>query len=383
MRPDRGSSVVPQTLARRRPVVGGTLRTVPERRLTHLAVSWFGAGATVSTKTHAGWTVWSAPDACSGGPDEPPAGHHMLLVARDVTEYEITLTGEAASGFVTEINTVDGPAMATAAEPLSAMPLPDGTECPVTYVPRAAWGADEGYRFVGGEEVWPPAYAPTQALTVHHTAGANNDPDPAATIRAIYYYQAVTQAWGDIGYHLFIDEQGRVYEGRWSGPDLVPTFDTNVPAGVTPGLVTAGHIFSFNTGNLGVCLLGNLTNQGPTPAARSALVNVLASLARIGQIDPESLVNYVGPTGSTRTVLGISGHRDWAATECPGNTFYPQLRELRSEVAAVIADSPPTTPPPSPTPSASPSTSPSPSPTASASPSPTPTSTKRHGPKRP
>jgi hypothetical protein len=262
--PQGGLGPVPRTLARRRPVLGGRLRTVPEERMTHLAVSWSGADATIATRNGAGWTTWAHPDACQGGPDGTATGGHMLLVARDVTEYEVILNGEAAQGLVTEINTVDGPVLAVAAEPLGAMPLPDGTSCPVTYLSRAAWGADEGLRFSGGTEVWPSEYASTQALTVHHTAGANNDPDPAGTIRAIYYYQCVTQAWGDIGYHLFIDEQGRVYEGRWSGPDAVPVFDRAVPAGTDPGLVTAGHVGGYNTGNLGVCLLGNLTNQDPT-----------------------------------------------------------------------------------------------------------------------
>jgi hypothetical protein len=229
--------------------------------------------------------------------------------------------------------------------------------------------------------VWPAEYAPTQALTVHHTAGANNDPDPAGTVRAIYYYQSVTLAWGDVGYHLFIDEQGRVYEGRWSGANPVPAFDTTVPAGADPGLVVAGHAGGYNTGNLGVCLLGNFTNQGPAPAARATLITVLASLARVCEIDPELVVNYVGPTGNTRTVLGVSGHRDWNATECPGNTFYPQLPAVRSEVAQLIANPPSPTPTSSATasPSAAPTPTPSPSPTSS--PSPTPTPTRRRGPK--
>jgi len=317
----------------------------------------------------------------------------VLLVVPGTIEYEVTVTGEAT---ITEINTVDGPMLATSAEPLAGMPLPDGTAAPVTYLPRAAWGADESLRYSGGVEVWPPEYAPTQALTVHHTAGANNDPDPAGTIRAIYYYQSVTLGWGDIGYHLFIDEQGRVYEGRWSGANPVPAFDSTVPVGTLPSLVVAGHVGGYNTGNLGVSFLGNFTSQGPTPAARSALVTVLASLARVCEIDPEAVVTYVGPTGATRTVLGVSGHRDWAATECPGNTFYPDLPAVRSDVVALIASTPSPTPTaseaptPSPTagtPTPSPTTTtptptPSPTPTATTTSSPTPTKTRKpRGPK--
>jgi hypothetical protein len=31
----------------------------------------------------------------------------------------------------------------------------------------------------------------------------------------------------------------------------------------------------------------------------------------------------------------IPGHRDWAPTQCPGNTFYPALATLRHDVAAM------------------------------------------------
>src|SRR5690606_37712611 len=120
-------------------------------------------------------------------------------------------------------------------------PMPDGTLWPVNFVSRSGWGADESLRFDdGGDEIWPPEYFPTQALTVHHTAGTNGDPDPAATVRAIYYFQCVTEGWGDIGYHLLIDEAGLVYEGRASG-STVPIFAD--PSGATepPRVTTAGH----------------------------------------------------------------------------------------------------------------------------------------------
>ena len=93
------------------------------------------------------------------------------------------------------------------------------------YLNRAGWDADESYRFApDGSEIFPPAYFDVQTLTVHHTVTANNDANPAATVRAIYFDMAVTQDFGDIGYHLLIDQQGTVYEGRYSGNDSVPVF---------------------------------------------------------------------------------------------------------------------------------------------------------------
>jgi hypothetical protein len=52
---------------------------------------------------------------------------------------------------------------------------------------RAQWGADESLRYdAAGNEKWSPAFNPIQKLIVHHTDTQDGDPDPAATIRAIY-----------------------------------------------------------------------------------------------------------------------------------------------------------------------------------------------------
>src|SRR5215475_14945518 len=112
---------------------------------------------------------------------------------------------------------------------------------------RAAWGADESLRLEpDGTEIWPPEYFSVQALTVHHTATANGDPDPAATVRAIYYYHAVSLGWGDIGYHLIVDEAGTVYEGRWSGSDMVPVFAATPGPDGRPLMVNGGHVLGYN-----------------------------------------------------------------------------------------------------------------------------------------
>jgi len=70
--------------------------------------------------------------------------------------------------------------------------------------------------------VFHTAFFDVQTLTVHHTFTANDDPNPAATVRAIYFFHTVTQDFGDVGYHLLIDGFGAVYEGRWSDPDRIP-----------------------------------------------------------------------------------------------------------------------------------------------------------------
>jgi hypothetical protein len=200
-------------------------------------------------------------------------------------------------------------------------------------VSRAEWGADESLRFdQQGNEVWPPAYYPAQVMTVHHTATRNNDADPAATVRAIYRYHTVDRGWGDIGYHYLIDESGRVYEGRWSGTDGDPAHDSS------GNMVTAAHVGGFNSGNLGIALLGTLRTRPPTAAARATLESVLADLAGRHGLDPLSRSHYVNPiTADTRDVDTISGHRDWESTECPGGALYEQLPSVRANVATMLS----------------------------------------------
>ena len=190
-------------------------------------------------------------------------------------------------------------------------------------VTRCEWGADETIM------TWAPEFYATQKLTVHHTATSNGDVDPAATVRAIYRYQAVDLGFGDIGYQYLIDENGRVYEGRYSGDDSYPAHD---PTGTK--VVTAAHVEGSNSGNIGIALLGTLTSVDATIAARAALEQLLRELVTRHGISPQGASLYVNPVnGTTRDVANISGHRDWAATKCPGGTFYAQLPAIREAVA--------------------------------------------------
>ncbi len=249
--------------------------------------------------------------------------------------------------------------------------LPGGLTCPVPFMSRAAWGADESWRFVNGREDWPAEHHPVQALTVHHTGFAASL-DPAETVRAIYRQQALSsarggmQGWGDIGYNLLIDGAGVVYEGRFSG-SAFPIF------GPTARLMTTGaHVQYFNTGNIGVCLLGYLNDVPPSQAAQDSLVTVLAYLAAVAGVNPLGTVNYSNPvlrpdgTRSTATVLGVSGHRNWAPTDCPGHALYPLLGSIRERVATAM---PAVSEPSQSQSSSQPSSSQNPSPSESGQPS--------------
>jgi hypothetical protein len=203
-------------------------------------------------------------------------------------------------------------------------------------IPRSAWGADETIRFDShGEVRWGLAYFPLQKLIVHHTAGSNYDPNPAATVRAIYHYHAVTQDWGDIGYNYLIDSAGRVYEGRWSREywsGETPTSDNG--NGLT---VAGGHALQHNSGTMGIALLGTFDGVAPTSAARASLVGLLAWAASVNGINPTGSSTYVNPvTGLTRYVPNIAGHRSYNSTGCPGTTLNAMLPSIRSSVASVM-----------------------------------------------
>jgi hypothetical protein len=260
-----------------------------------------------------------------------------LVAAGDAVAYQLRGLPAWARGVrVAALNTTDGPLRRVGSRPsASADAL---TNCRA----RIDWGADESLRTSSR------SYATIRVVTVHHTATANGASDPAATVRAIYHYHVVTNGWADIGYQALIAEDGIVYEGRWSGTDSPScrSGGTTLPFGhqttsATSAIVTAAHVGGWNTGNLGVALLGTLTSVDPAPAARASLVAYLAEIGRRHGLDMTGTVTLTSGS-ETRTVQRISGHRDLAATECPGGRLYEQLPAIRLEAAAAVAgDRPP------------------------------------------
>ncbi|MGH8969606.1 MAG: peptidoglycan recognition protein family protein [Actinomycetes bacterium] len=186
-------------------------------------------------------------------------------------------------------------------------------------VSRQDWLADESLRLdPSGGERWPRETEPLREVVLHHTKTPNSDRDSAARVRAIYEFHAAQRGWGDIGYHLVVDEAGIVFEGRAGTAELLD----GGPA------VVGGHVYGHNEGTVGIAMLGTLFEQPPSRRAWTALVEVLAWLAYRHNLDP------LGAGGASLT---IRAHCDLAPTTCPGAASYELLPTLRAQVAAAVS----------------------------------------------
>lgn len=150
---------------------------------------------------------------------------------------------------------------------------------------REAWGA--------APPTGPYVRHEVRRLTVHHSAVVLTDNREAP--QAMRDHQAYHQSrgWPDIAYHLLIDRNGNVYQGRpiWARGDTGTDYDP--------------------TGHLLVLCEGNFEVQWSSWRQVRALVDVLAWGSRRHGVP----------------VWRIAGHRDFASTACPGRRLYRHLED--------------------------------------------------------
>ena len=199
------------------------------------------------------------------------------------------------------------------------------------YVSRAGWGADESLRRCTSRS------SPPLKGGILHTTATSNDYTAArspAVMRAMYAYHTRSLEWCDIGYNFLVDKFGTLFEGR---------------AGSVTRNVVGSHTGGFNTGTVGVSMIGNHDLVRPTSAQLRTVQRVFAwKLAGAG-LDPQGRTTYTSRGGSaTRYAAGtvvrkpvISGHRDYSSKSCPGTLAYPLLARIRAATAAIVADSSP------------------------------------------
>src|SRR6185312_2726608 len=107
----------------------------------------------------------------------------------------------------------------------------------------------------------PLVVAADKLAIVHHTAGTNayTRAQAPAIVRGIEVYHVKGNGWNDIGYNFLVDRFGNVYEGRRGG------IDKNV---------VGAHAEGFNTGSIGVALIGNFQAATPPKPMQQALVKL-------------------------------------------------------------------------------------------------------------
>ena len=127
-------------------------------------------------------------------------------------------------------------------------------------------------------------------VVVHHSAIQNVSP---AKIQELHMDG---RGFADLAYHFLIDSEGVIYAGRQIN-------------------IRGTHVQGFNTGAVGIVLIGNFNETEPTQSQLESL---------------EMLIDYLRYTYEIRY---LASHRDYPdqspdGTECPGANLYPLLQEL-------------------------------------------------------
>lgn len=115
-------------------------------------------------------------------------------------------------------------------------------------------------------------------VTLHHSAISRKDLyEQFDAIKKGH----IARGFGDIGYHHFIEPVGKRKKGR-------------------PEYMDGAHCYGHNRNNIGICLGGNFSIEYPTREQEIELCKLLVEL-------------------DDRYIIEIKHHRDFKATQCPGN----------------------------------------------------------------
>ncbi|HEX2196644.1 MAG TPA: N-acetylmuramoyl-L-alanine amidase [Actinomycetota bacterium] len=306
---------------------------------THVGFSWKGDDGTgVRYRVHRADGSTSRWRRAPENHDAERGEQHfsgVLAVGRaERVEWEVVRPSSKSIRDVTldYMNTVDGAPVVETVVPVAqrtaAASAPD-------IVTRAEWGADESIKSTSGSCV--RRFFRVQQLFVHHTVGRNFESNPKAAMRAIYHFHTQRQGWCDVGYNFVVGWDGTIYEGRWARK--YAPWEVHSSEDRSGRAVAGAHVAGYNSGSVGVSVMGNFSEVQPPPAVRRTLAELLAWEADRHDLKPRGEHTYRNPeTGATRRLKYIAGHRDAGYTECPGNFLYAALPAVRKDTAAVMGD---------------------------------------------
>lgn len=160
---------------------------------------------------------------------------------------------------------------------------------------REAWGAEPA----AGEFVTHQI----DHLTVHHTAVVLDDNRNAPSRIRQHQRYHLGKGWPDLAYHFIIDRNGNVYQGR----------PINAVGDTATDYDPTGHFL--------VCCEGDFNVEEVSARQYDTLVAMLAWGAYEFGVDPAT----------------IQGHRDLAATSCPGDNLYATIADGSLSAAVATA----------------------------------------------
>lgn len=189
-------------------------------------------------------------------------------------------------------------------------------------------------------EIWrdglsAPSYTPgvteVQHVVIHHSATSNDIDDAFAAVRSIYLYHTQVNGWSDIGYNYLIAPDGTVFQGR----DDMGIAD--------PDNIIGAHMCGVNSNTMGICVLGNFTNQMPTEPALDALTTLVKWKTEKDNIPIFGRkIHAIGPGSANlppQNLAQVCGHREGCRpsyTECPGNTLFQNLETIKLSAAEKV-----------------------------------------------
>jgi hypothetical protein len=196
--------------------------------------------------------------------------------------------------------------------------------CPIQkpeVISRTTWGCPDGQ----SSPRRPPQYAPVTHIIIHQTE-TPNQPQPysgyAGWVRSVWNFHANILRWGDVGYNYLIDPEGKIYEGRAGGDDVIGIHDTH-----NRGSMAIGFI-----GCYGNCDDPRLSVAQPGEAMLKSAEDLIAWKLQQKGIDPLSSAPYDG----LANIPVVAGGRDVTWTTSPGENIYNRLPDLRSKVSERI-----------------------------------------------
>jgi hypothetical protein len=278
-----------------------------------------------------------APDASS--PEARPEGHSAVgpvWTGSGTTSVQVQVTSGRLRDLRVQILRTSGPQApkvdtdaARSAEPA----VREGERARPSIAPRSAWGAGPWMSGTPGCGSGPST-SPLRHAVVHHTAGSNtySQSEVDDVLRGIYSFHVGSQGWCDIGYNFLVDRFGGIWEGRTNS---------------LQGPVVGGHAKGFNTGSVGVSLMGNFEAGGLPEASFTGARRVISWRMADAGLDPDGWLGVVSggstryPAGQTVLMPRINAHQTTSTTACPGVNTLRRMGELRSLVAWDVLNSGP------------------------------------------